>query len=130
KTVEIVMFPIGGVAQPERLPKGRQELFISLAGPLVNALIAAVLIAWLWIQGSFVPIELLEEPTNENLAERIAAGNLLLFLFNLLPAYPMDVGLILRAALSLLMPENEATRIPSTACRRLAVVIILVALLS
>jgi Zn-dependent protease len=129
KTIEIVMFPIGGVSRPERLPKGREELFISLAGPLVNGLIAAVLIAWLWIQGSFVPIELLKEPTNENLVERIAAGNLLLFLFNLLPAYPMDGGRILRAALAMRKPENEATRIAATAGRRLAALLILVGLL-
>src|SRR5215469_8720161 len=81
-TIEIVMYPIGGVSRPERLPKGRQELFISLAGPMVNALIAGGLIAWVALQGHFVPIELLKEPSNENLAERIAAGNLLLFLFN------------------------------------------------
>jgi stage IV sporulation protein FB len=130
KTIEIVMFPIGGVSRPERLPKGRQELFISLAGPLVNALIAGALIAWLWISGTFVPIQLLKEPTNENLAERIAAGNLLLFLFNLLPAYPMDGGRILRAALALRKPENEATRIAAMAGRRLAVVVILFGLLS
>jgi stage IV sporulation protein FB len=129
KTIEIVMFPIGGISRPERLPKGRQELFISLAGPLVNALIAAALIAWLWISGTFVPIQLLKEPTNENLAERIAAGNLLLFLFNLLPAYPMDGGRILRAALALRKPENEATRIAAMAGRRLAVVVILAGLL-
>jgi Zn-dependent protease len=130
KTLEIVMFPIGGVSRPERLPTGRQELLISLSGPLVNALIAGVLIAWLWIQGSFVPIHLLKEATDENLVERIAAGNLLLFLFNLLPAYPMDGGRILRGALALRMPENEATRIAATAGRRLAALLILGGLLS
>src|SRR5262245_42595158 len=71
KTLEIVMFPIGGVSRPERVPKGREELFISLAGPLVNALIALALFGWVWMQGSFVKIELLREPTNANLAERI-----------------------------------------------------------
>lgn len=130
KTLEIVMFPIGGVSRPERMPKGWQELWISLAGPLVNALIAGVLIVWLWIAGSFVPIHLLKEPTNENLVERIAAGNLLLFLFNLLPAYPMDGGRILRSILALRKPENEATRIAAMAGRRLAVALILFGLLS
>ncbi len=129
KTTEIVMFPIGGVSRPERLPKGWQELFISLAGPLVNALIAGALIAWVMLEGRFVPIELLKEPSNENLAERIAAGNLMLFLFNLLPAYPMDGGRILRAALALRMPEDKATQIASTAGRRLAVGMILFGLL-
>jgi Zn-dependent protease/CBS domain-containing protein len=129
KTLEIVMFPIGGVSRPESLPKGRQELFISLAGPLVNALIAAALIGWLWMQGSHVPIQLLKEPAQQNLAERIAAGNLLLFLFNLLPAYPMDGGRILRAALALRKPETEATRIAATAGRRLAGLVILAGLI-
>jgi len=129
KTIEIVMFPIGGVSRPERLPKGREELFISLAGPLVNALIAGALLAWVYFQGGFVAIQLLKEPSNENLAERIAAGNLLLCLFNLLPAYPMDGGRILRAALALRRPENEATQIAATAGRRLAVAIILWGLL-
>src|SRR5690349_13079894 len=59
RTLEIVMFPIGGVSRPERMPKGRQELFISLAGPLVNALIAAVLFAWVWMQGNYVSIQFL-----------------------------------------------------------------------
>ena len=129
RTLEIVMFPIGGISRPERMPKGREELFISLAGPLVNALIAAALFAWLWLQGSFVRIELLKEPTNANLAERIAIGNLLLFLFNLLPAYPMDGGRILRALLALRKPENEATQIAATAGRRLAMLVILGGLL-
>ena len=129
KTLEIVMFPIGGVSRPARMPKGREELFISLAGPLVNALIAAALFTWVWLQGEFVPIDLLKEPTNANLAERIAIGNLLLFLFNLLPAYPMDGGRILRAALALRKPEDEATQIAAKAGRRLAVAIILLGLL-
>jgi len=129
KTIEIVMFPIGGISRPERLPKGREELWISLAGPLVNALIAGALLAWVAMQGSFVPIQLLKEPSNENLAERIAAGNLLLFLFNLLPAYPMDGGRILRSVLALRMPENQATQIAATAGRRLAAAMILFGLL-
>ena len=129
RTLEIVMFPIGGVSRPERIPKGREELWVSLAGPLVNALIAAALFGWVILQGSFVKIALLREPSNENLAERIAIGNLLLFLFNLLPAYPMDGGRILRAVLALWKPENEATRIAATAGRRLAAAIILGGLL-
>jgi Zn-dependent protease/CBS domain-containing protein len=129
RTIEIVMFPIGGVSRPERLPQGREELWISLAGPLVNAAIAGALFAVVIAQGKFIPIQLLKEPSNENLAERIAVGNLLLFLFNLLPAYPMDGGRILRSVLALRKPENEATRIAATAGRRLAVAIILFGLL-
>ena len=71
KTIEIVMFPIGGISRPERMPKGREELWISLAGPVVNALIAAALFGWVWMRGTLVGIELLKEPNDANLAERI-----------------------------------------------------------
>src|SRR5882724_2684724 len=57
RTVEIVMFPIGGVSRPERPPKAREELWIALAGPSVNLLIAVVLLAWLASRQGFVAIE-------------------------------------------------------------------------
>ncbi len=120
RTLEIVMFPIGGISRPERPPKAREELWVALAGPLVNAAIAGILFAWLASQGKFVPMELLREPTDANLAQRVGFGNLLLFLFNLLPAYPMDGGRILRSLLALRRPEEEATRIAAAAGRILA----------
>lgn len=131
RTLEIVMFPIGGVSRPERPPKAREELWVALAGPLVNAGIAAILYAWQAIyQGQLVAIELLREPTDANLAQRIAFGNLLLCLFNLLPAYPMDGGRILRSLLALHRTEDEATRIAAAAGRFLAVALGLFGLLS
>src|SRR5216684_3223058 len=48
RTVEIVMFPIGGVSRPERAPKSREELWIGLAGPAVNLLIAGAIALWFW----------------------------------------------------------------------------------
>jgi Zn-dependent protease/CBS domain-containing protein len=129
KTIEIVMFPIGGVSRPERQPKPAEELPISLAGPLVNFLIAAALIGWLYTQQGWVALEGLKEPTDANLAERIAAGNLLLFLFNLLPAYPMDGGRILRSLLALRRPVEEATRIAAGAGQSLAILMGLAGLL-
>ena len=121
RTLEIVMFPIGGVSRPERAPRPREEFWISLAGPLVNAVIAAALLAWLAATQGFVPIELLKEPTNANLAERLAYGNLALCLFNLLPAYPMDGGRILRSVLALRRPVEQATEIAARAGQMLAV---------
>ena len=129
RTTEIVMFPIGGVSRPERAPKAREELWVALSGPLVNLLIAAGLLAWVGVQQGFVSLAQLREPTDANLAERIALGNLLLFLFNLLPAYPMDGGRILRSFLALRMPEEEATRIASGAGQALAILMGLVGLL-
>jgi Zn-dependent protease/CBS domain-containing protein len=121
RTIEIVMFPIGGVSRPERQPKAREELWIALAGPSVNLLIAAVLLAWLASRQGFVALEQLRQPTDANLIQRIALGNLTLWLFNLLPAYPMDGGRILRSFLALYRPEEEATRIAAGAGQLLAV---------
>jgi len=129
RTIEIVMFPIGGVSRPERQPKPSQELWISLAGPMVNLLIAAALMAWMTTQHGWVALETLREPTDANLAERIAFGNLALFLFNLLPAYPMDGGRILRSVLALSRPIEEATRIAAGAGQGLAILIGLAGLL-
>ena len=121
RTLEIVMFPIGGISRPERAPKVREELWVAMAGPLVNLLIAAGLLIWVGIEQGFVSLAQLREPTNANLAERIALGNLLLFVFNLLPAYPMDGGRILRSFLALRLPEQEATRIAAGAGQALAI---------
>jgi len=119
-TTEIVMFPIGGVSRFERQPKAWEELWITLAGPAVNLLIAVALLAWVATQQGFVALEKLAEPTDANLAERLALGNLLLCVFNLLPAYPMDGGRVLRAFLALRRPEEEATRMAAGAGQALA----------
>ena len=129
RTLEIVMFPIGGISRPERAPKVREELWVALAGPLVNLLIAAGLLAWVGVQQGFVSLAQLREPTDANLAERIALGNLILFVFNLLPAYPMDGGRILRSFLALRMPEQDATRIAAGAGQGLAILMGLAGLL-
>jgi len=129
RTTEIVMFPIGGVSRPERQPKPGEELWISLAGPAVNLLIAVALMAWMTTQKGWVALETLREPTDANLAERIAFGNLALFLFNLLPAYPMDGGRILRSVLALSRPVEEATRIAAGAGQGLAILMGLAGLL-
>ncbi|HTS25194.1 MAG TPA: site-2 protease family protein [Bryobacteraceae bacterium] len=128
-TLEIVMFPIGGVSRPERQPKASEEVWIALAGPTVNLLIALGLLAWVAARQGFVALTLLREPTDANLAERIAFGNLTLFLFNLLPAYPMDGGRILRSVLALRRPEEEATRVAAGAGQVLAALLGLAGLL-
>ena len=120
RTTEIVMFPIGGVSRFERQPKAWEELWITLAGPTVNFLIAVALLAWVARQQGFVTIEKLSQPTDANLAQRLALGNLLLWAFNLLPAYPMDGGRVLRAFLALRRPPEEATRMAAGAGQALA----------
>jgi len=130
KTLEIVMFPIGGVARLERNPKPREEFWISLVGPFANLLIAALVFGWLYARGGLVNLADLVKPTDANLWERIAVGNLALAAFNLLPAFPMDGGRILRSVLAEYMVEDRASQIAARAGRILAFVMGLYGLLS
>ncbi|HKW76027.1 MAG TPA: site-2 protease family protein, partial [Terriglobales bacterium] len=110
--------------------KPRQEFWIAIAGPLVNILIGGALFWILIAQKSIVNFFALSKPTDANLLEWIALGNLILAAFNLLPAFPMDGGRILRAVLSRFKPEDEATRIAALAGRMLAISMGLYGLLS
>ncbi len=130
RTLEIVMFPIGGVARLEEAPKPREEFWIAVAGPAVNIIIAAGVFGFLIWRGDLVPVETLVRPTDANLLERIAAGNLVLAVFNLLPAFPMDGGRILRALLALRRPPEQATRLAARAGQFLAVALGLYGLLA
>jgi Zn-dependent protease/CBS domain-containing protein len=123
RTVEIVMFPIGGVSRPERQPKPGEELWVALSGPLVNLGLAAVLLAWVSLHSGILILDELRRPSDANLLQRIGVGNLLLGLFNLLPAYPMDGGRVLRGFLALHRSYEEATRIASGAGQALAILI-------
>ena len=117
------MFPIGGLPRMERTLKPGEEIWISVAGPLVNALIAAGLFGISYRTHQAAPIKTsdLMQPTDVNLLALLAFGNLLLVVMNLLPAFPMDGGRILRALLSYVRPEDEATRIAAWMGRMLAI---------
>jgi Zn-dependent protease len=121
KTLEVVMFPIGGVARLERNPGARQELWVALAGPVVNLVIAGAIFAILFFRDGRLALEGLEQVRDSNLLQRIAVGNLVLAVFNLLPAYPMDGGRVLRSLLARMMAEQAATRIAARTGRLLAV---------
>ncbi len=121
RTVEIVMFPIGGVARLERPAKPSEEFWTALSGPVINLAIAGTIVAVLHSQGRFVNLFALTQPSGANLADRIAVANLILAGFNLLPAFPMDGGRMLRAVLSRLKSEYEATRIATWSGRMLAI---------
>jgi Zn-dependent protease/CBS domain-containing protein len=130
RTLEIVMFPIGGISRMERRAKPGQEFWIALAGPMVNIAIGSAIFWYLFAQRRVVNIYALTEPTDANLLERIALGNLILAVFNLLPAFPMDGGRMLRAILSRFKSEDDATRIAAIAGRMLAMSMGLYGLLS
>ena len=121
KTLEIVMYPIGGVTRLETPPSPKAELWIALAGPLVNLVIGVGMFVPLIWRGGLPPLEDLMQPSDANLLERIAAANLVLAAFNLFPAFPMDGGRILRAALALGRPIEEATRLAARTSQFLAI---------
>lgn len=123
RTTEIVMFPIGGLSRLERKLTPGEELWVALTGPLTNILLAVGLFGYMLYthQSVSVPLSELVRPTDQNVLPRLAFGNLLLAAFNLMPAFPMDGGRVLRALLSFIRPENEATRIASWMGRMLAI---------
>lgn len=123
RTTEIVMFPIGGLSRMERPMSPTEELLTSLAGPFMNFLIAAGLLGYLYSSHQPMPRSLsdLLRPTDLGALPLLAGGNLLLALFNLLPAFPMDGGRALRALLGYVKPVEEATRIAAWMGRMLAI---------
>ncbi|MCC6392437.1 MAG: M50 family metallopeptidase [Bryobacterales bacterium] len=121
KTIEIVMFPIGGVARLERNPKPREELWIALAGPAVNIVIAALLIVAAASLNRTFDWEKAFSRGGGDMLSQVAIGNIILGVFNLLPAFPMDGGRVLRAMLAMKRGEAEATAIAARAGRFLAI---------
>lgn len=126
RTPDITLLPIGGVARLERLPeKPRQELWVALAGPAVNVAILALLYAYL------AGTQQLAVLSRAGLLTGSAAGrlffvNLWLLLFNLIPAFPMDGGRVLRALLAERLSYARATEIAAATGQGIAFLFALV----
>ena len=113
KTKHITLLPIGGIAMLEKMPeKPAQELIVALAGPLVNFVIAAVLMIYLYASGQpLFATQFITLTTTDNFIQNLLKINLVLAVFNLIPAFPMDGGRALRAILALKLNRVLATRI-------------------
>jgi Zn-dependent protease len=120
QTRDITLLPIGGLARLERMPeKPTQELWVALAGPAVNVVIAAVLFLGLLAFQALEPISQLSV-TGGNFFERLLVVNIWLVAFNLVPAFPMDGGRVVRALLATRLEYTRATQLAATLGQGLA----------
>ena len=114
RTRDIILLPIGGVARLEKMPTNPlHELWVSLAGPAVNVVIAAVLFVLKKLTASFEMFQMTTVTTG-SFFERILAVNLFMIAFNMIPAFPMDGGRVLRAVLAMRTNHGRATQIAAS----------------
>jgi len=127
-TRDITLYPIGGVASLERIPqRPSQELAIALAGPAVNVVIAAALFAVLLVVGIGTQ-GLIFNLEGGSFLTNLMLVNVMLVVFNMLPAFPMDGGRVLRAVLAWNMPYVRATEIAARVGQGVALLLGLVGL--
>lgn len=124
RTPEITILPIGGVAHLERMPRRpMHELVVALAGPLVNVIIAGVLYAALSFTQPPLSLErLLSIDSPAAFFAALMVINIWLVIFNMIPAFPMDGGRVLRALLAARLDYGRATTIAATIGQGLALI--------
>ncbi len=133
-TKQITLLPIGGVASLEKMPeKPAQELAVAIAGPVVNIIIALLLLAVVPLR-TYLGMDpesleqLLTSPSVNTLLFYLLIANIMLVAFNLIPAFPMDGGRIFRALLSFKLDRTKATEIAASLGQVLAVVFFILGL--
>jgi len=127
-TRDITLYPIGGVASLERMPsRPSQELAIALAGPAVNLAIAVALFGMILLAGIGPHVSFLNLAGGAFLVSLMWV-NVALMAFNLLPAFPMDGGRVLRAFLAMQLPYARATTVAARVGQVIAVVLGLIGL--
>jgi stage IV sporulation protein FB len=121
QTPDITLLPIGGVARLQRMPEEPiHEMVVALAGPAVNVVIGLTLFLAIGTDSLFSALN--PDAGGSTLAARLLVVNVVLVLFNLLPAFPMDGGRVLRAALAMHMTYGQATRIAARLGQAFAIV--------
>jgi Zn-dependent protease/CBS domain-containing protein len=109
-TRDVTLWPFGGIASLERMPdKPSEELVVAVAGPAVNVVIAAVLMLAFGAQLDVENLTRIQDPT-VSMVDKLAVANVFLVVFNLIPAFPMDGGRVLRALLAMRMGHAQATQ--------------------
>ena len=127
QTKDITLFPIGGVARMEKMPdKPIQELIVALAGPAVNFIIVIFLFIFLRLTKLPTDFSVITNIGSDNFLLSLAIINLWLAIFNLIPAFPMDGGRVLRALLSLRFNRVLATQIASKIGQAVAIVFVFI----
>jgi Zn-dependent protease/CBS domain-containing protein len=120
RTPDVLLLPIGGVARLERIPdEPRQELLIALAGPAVT--LAIIVLLYIVLQLSGAPVTVGQLSPDTPFVAQLMVVNIYLLLFNLIPAFPMDGGRVLRAILASRLGLVRGTRVAATLGQMLAV---------
>lgn len=127
KTNHITLLPIGGVAAMEHIPeKPWQEMLIAFAGPAVNLVLALLFLILLAVSGDMPAFAEWWSPVrSDNMIYSLFTTNLMLFSFNLIPAFPMDGGRVLRALLAMKYGRYKATNIAVRIGQLLAIGLVL-----
>lgn len=121
RTRRILLSPIGGIAELERMPeKPHEELLVALAGPMVNVVLAGVLAIWIVATGQSFEIDE-GNLWGQSPAIRLLIINIVLAVFNMIPAFPMDGGRVLRAILGFFLPFAQATAIAASIGKAFAI---------
>jgi Zn-dependent protease/CBS domain-containing protein len=130
-TPDITLYPFGGIARLNTMPQEPwREFLISAAGPAVNLVIVIALMLFADATLNFYDVSLLTGESDGFLATKLATANMILALFNLIPAFPMDGGRLLRAALATRFDFERATRIATRAGHIIALGLAVVGLFS
>lgn len=131
KTRDITLLPIGGIARLESIPeKPIEEMFVALAGPAVNFAIVLLLYPVVYYTTDVTEIQELYVINSKNFLLNFVNVNFVLGIFNMIPAFPMDGGRVLRALLSFKYDRAIATRIAATLGQVLAICFVFIGFFS